>query len=168
MKIQELREKAGEKFRRLGGCRYVFLVIALGVILLVWPGETTGEEESESVQGEAFSLAETEEKLEKVLGQIDGVGRVSVALSVKNGMEYVLARDSDLDDGEERQETVILSAGSGVEKVVIENTIYPTYQGALVVCQGGGDPEIRLAVVCAVAALTGLSTARITVCSGGN
>lgn len=168
MKIQEFREKAGEKLRRLGGCRYVFLVIALGVILLAWPGETIVEEEAESVQGGEFSLDATEEKLEKVLGQIDGVGRVSVALSVKSGMEYVLARDSDLDDGKERQETVILSAGSGVQKVVIENTIYPTYQGALVVCQGGGDPEIRLAVVSAVAALTGLSTAHITVCSGEN
>jgi len=37
------------------------------------------------------------------------------------------------------------------------------YQGAVVVCQGADSSAVRLAVTEAVAALTGLSTEKITV-----
>jgi len=39
----------------------------------------------------------------------------------------------------------------------------PTYRGALVVCQGGGQADVKLAVTEAVAVLTGLPADRITV-----
>ena len=42
-------------------------------------------------------------------------------------------------------------------------TLYPTYRGALVVCQGGDRADVRLTVTEAVASLTGLSADRITV-----
>ena len=59
-------------------------------------------------------------------------------------------------------ETVVLSGSGGDAPVVVKN-VSPTYRGALVVCQGGGSAEVRLAVTQAVAALTGLSADRITV-----
>ena len=43
---------------------------------------------------------------------------------------------------------------------------YPRYRGALVVTEGSGS-SLKLAVTQAVAALTGLSTDRITVVTGG-
>lgn len=39
----------------------------------------------------------------------------------------------------------------------------PTYQGAIVVCQGADDPGVKLALVQAVASVTGLGTDQITV-----
>ena len=41
--------------------------------------------------------------------------------------------------------------------------VYPTYRGALVVCQGGDRADVKLAVTEAVSALTGLSSDRVTV-----
>ena len=52
--------------------------------------------------------------------------------------------------------------GSG-DAPVVTRTVYPTYRGALVVCQGGDRADVKLAVTEAVAALTGLSADRITV-----
>ena len=49
------------------------------------------------------------------------------------------------------------------EAPVVTRTVYPTYRGALVVCQGGDRADVKLAVTEAVAALTGLSADRITV-----
>ena len=40
---------------------------------------------------------------------------------------------------------------------MVTRTVYPTYRGALVVCQGGDRADVKLAVTEAVAALTGLS-----------
>jgi stage III sporulation protein AG len=42
-------------------------------------------------------------------------------------------------------------------------TIYPVYQGALVVCEGADSATVRLEIIRAVAGLTGLSTDKIVV-----
>ena len=66
------------------------------------------------------------------------------------------------EDYSRRSETVLVDGTEGDGTVVVR-TVYPTYRGALVVCQGGDRPEVKLAVTEAVAALTGLSADRVTV-----
>ena len=53
--------------------------------------------------------------------------------------------------------------GSGQQDVVITQQRYPLYQGAVVVCQGAGKASVRLAVTEAIAALTGLTSDKISV-----
>ena len=55
-----------------------------------------------------------------------------------------------------------MDAGSN-DEVVVTRQVYPTYRGALVVCQGGDQAAVKLAVTEAVAALTGLTADCITV-----
>ena len=66
------------------------------------------------------------------------------------------------EDYSRRSETVLVDDGSGDAAVVVQSW-HPTYRGALVVCQGGGAPDVKLAVTEAVAALTALPADRITV-----
>ena len=47
--------------------------------------------------------------------------------------------------------------------VVVRQEICPQYRGALVVCDGGNSDRVRLAVIDAVGALTGLGSDRIAV-----
>ena len=62
-----------------------------------------------------------------------------------------------------RSSEVVLADSGGEDTVVVTRQQYPTYRGALVVCQGGDQADVRLAVTEAVAALTGLSSDRVTV-----
>lgn len=59
-------------------------------------------------------------------------------------------------------EPVLLDGGDR-EETVVTRMAYPTYRGALVVCQGGDRADVKLAVTEAVSALTGLSSDRVTV-----
>ena len=59
-------------------------------------------------------------------------------------------------------ETVLLDLNDQ-EAPIVTRILYPTYRGALVVCQGGDRADVRLAVTEAVSVLTGLSSDRITV-----
>ena len=61
-----------------------------------------------------------------------------------------------------KSETVITSSG-GVQSGLIRTVTPPTYLGAIIVCQGGGNPSVRLAVANAVASVTGLGLDRISV-----
>lgn len=155
--------------------KLVLLVLAAGVLLLLWPaGDAKSARragEGQAAPGPDFDLEGLEAKLERVLSKIDGAGEVTVALTVRDGVEQVYAADESFTkdgNGQERQrETVVISTGSGTEEVVPVQQRYPAFQGAVVVCQGGGSAEIRLLVTQAVAALTGLGTDRISVCKGG-
>ena len=112
-----------------------------------------------------------QQEMEDILGRIQGVGEVQVLLTVESDGERQLAQDSELsysgstaapEDYSRSSQTVLVDDGSA-EAPVVTRTVYPTYRGALVVCQGGDRADVKLAVTEAVAALTGLSADRITV-----
>lgn len=150
--------------------KYVALVVLAGVVLMLLPSGK-GEQQTVSDQpvnvSEAYSLAETEKRLEQLLGRIRGVGQVQVMLTLKSGSSLQLAenRSTSLRDAENRQDrdVVTLNRGSGYEDVVVTEQTYPVYQGAVVVCQGAGDSSVNLAVIQAVSVLTGLGSDKITV-----
>ena len=155
--------------------KYAALVALIGAGLLLWPALGGGEEDARpekarSIQS-GWNLDTVETEMEEILAAMDGVGQVKVMLTVDSDGERQLAQDTQLsysgntaapEDYSRKSETVRLDGSSGDEAVVVRTT-FPTYRGALVVCQGGGSAEVRLAVTGAVAALTGLSTDRVTV-----
>lgn len=155
--------------------KYVLLVLAAGLVLILWPG---GKEDGEPVaavsaeeQGVSFSLEKQEEKLTEILQKIDGAGQVEVMLTVRTSAERVVAteeerRASAAGGGEEETEstvTVVVVSSDRNETPVTIKYIYPEYQGAVVVAEGAGDAAVRLALTDAVSAVTGLSTDKITV-----
>ena len=149
--------------------RYVLLIVLVGVVLMLLPGGgKAGGKQQQITEGnvDGFSLEETERKMEKILGQIDGVGQLRIMLTLSAGSQLQLASDVDSTgsgDGRTRQETVTLNRGSGYQEVIITRQFYPVYRGAVIVCQGAGNAAVRLSVTEAVSALTGLSADKITI-----
>lgn len=78
-----------------------------------------------------------------------------------------LSLDTDQDEAgktrRERTETVILSRGSSSQEAVVSQVVGPKFRGAVVVCGGGDDPAVRLAIVQAVCSVTGLGADQVTV-----
>lgn len=151
--------------------KYAILVVLIGVGLLLWPSGTGDTEIFSAQQGTMSGTRDLETELADMLGTISGVGQARVLLTLDSDGERLLAQDTDLsyrgestapEDYSRRSEAVLVDGGSG-DAVVVTRTVYPTYRGALVVCQGGDRADVRLAVTEAVAALTGLSTDRVTV-----
>ena len=164
---ERLPQKAAELFQKY---KYVLLVIAAGIVLLLLPlgGEenpTSGGTERQAESGEeTFRVEEMERRLEEALSMVDGAGEVTVVLTVKSGTRQILAQDSSRSGEESSTSTVVVSTGSGTEDAVVLQQVYPQYQGALVVCPGGGDPAVCLKLVDAVSALTGLGADKISIC----
>lgn len=149
--------------------RYILLVVVVGMLLLCWPQEREGSQPADgAAQLESgFSPEELERRLEQTLSKIEGAGAVSVLLSVGGEVEQVLARDTERSEGRQSSQVVLMGRGSGTEEAVVLSRRYPEFRGALVVCEGGDDPQVKLKLTQAVSALTGLGTARISVCKGG-
>ena len=153
-------------------------MILAGAVLLLLPPlwEKDGAEErgaeypASQEEAGADSTDDLERRLKEALTQIQGVGEANVILTLKSGPQKILAQDSDTSVSERGTESnvssVILSRGSGQEDAIVIQQLSPQYQGALVICSGGDDPEVRLRLVEAVSALTGLGADKISVCKG--
>lgn len=141
----------------------VLLVLALGLGLLLWPsGEKEGAAEPAQQQDTEDYVRALEQRLERALSRMEGVGEATVVLTVRSGVRRELAFD---ERGEER-ETVVVSGGTGRQEAVVVQESAPCLQGALVVCPGGGDDRVRLEVLRSVMALTGLRANEISICQG--
>lgn len=158
--------------RQLGKYKYLLLLIGVGVVLLLIPTSSSKGTSSAVVSNaeEDFSVEALEEQLEEILARIDGAGQVNVMLTVESGMRRIFAQDARLEQEtgslQKESETVIVSSGSGKQETVLVQQVYPQFQGALIVAEGGEDPTVRLHLTEAVAALTGLGADKISVCKG--
>lgn len=150
-----LRQNAG---KHLGKYKYALLILAVGLFLMSFPVKNTqkSEEEATEVTVQENSM---EDRLSFILSQIQGVGEVRVLLTEFCGPESVFQTDGSND----RSETVIISDGNRTESGLVKQVLSPIYQGAIVVCQGGGSASVRLSVMEAVANVTGIPANRITV-----
>ena len=146
----------------------ILLVLAAGIVLMLLPGgegqqleraEQPSAEETEWVDLETF-----ERRLEQALTKIDGAGETTVVLTLKSGSRRILAQDVEQDGTRSSATAVTLGRGSSGEETVVLQTVGPQYQGALVICPGGENPQVRLRISAAISALTDLGSDRISIC----
>ena len=154
--------------------KYLLLVLAVGGVLIFWPTEKAANQNIAQDGYELFDLAAAQSALCQAISRIQGAGEVEVVLSLQTDMTLVLQENQTVksdarQEGEvitrkndSESETVLVGSGASTRPVVIRR-VYPEYRGALVVCEGARNPAVKLAVLEAVSAVTGLGTDKITV-----
>ena len=147
--------------------RYVILVVVVGIVLITLPTKKEKEQATAPVEtNTAINDAYAEEKrLEAILSRITGVGEVKVMLTLASSQETVYQTNTDLSDSgnSQRNDTVIVTNAERANTGLVARIDAPSYLGAVIVCKGGGDPIVQLAVVDAVSKALGLSSNEISV-----
>ena len=145
--------------------RCVLLVLLCGLVLLCWPQRK--QQTQQDIPQQTGQTESLEQRLEKILSQVSGAGTVRVLLTQAESGETIYQTDdteSTQENGSSlRRETVLVTDGSRQQAGLVRQTQAPVYRGAVVVCQGGDTAPVRLAIVEAVAGVTGLPSNRITV-----
>lgn len=152
----------------LGKYKYAVIILIVGVLLLLLPGQRTDNmpAASEIVPVTSTHILDAS-ALADILQSIQGAGRVKVLLSIGSGERTVYQTDSDTvtenEEGSIRIETVVLTDAQRNETGLVQQVNPPSYLGAIVVCEGADDPVVKLAIMQAVAKITGLNTDGICV-----
>ena len=145
--------------------RLPLLILALGAILLLLPSGRT-EKAAQDVQMPAQQtqpLEDMQQALTGLLSSMEGVGRVELLLTV-SGSDEVFYQTDVRRSGETSEETTVFSANQSAQKTpVVTKTKKASYTGAVVVCDGADSAAVRLRIVQAVSALTGLGSDKISV-----
>jgi len=158
--------------------KYLLLVIAAGAFLLLLPLSNTDNKTADSQSAddaETYDITEMEGRIEEILAKINGVGKVSVMLTVKTGMETVYAGDesrsvsqSQSGDGEssyssERdQKPAVISSDTGESPLPVKE-IYPEYQGIVIVCDGADNATVCLSIANAMYSILGIGADKVTI-----
>lgn len=143
--------------------KYLVLIFFVGILLMVIPGKQGSEITVPDACDETL-VTDPGQELEQILKNVEGVGKVQVMLTQSIGPLTQYQTDEDIaSDGSIRRETMIVTDENRSESGLVKSVTHPIYLGAIVVCQGAGNPSVKLAVTEAVSSVTGLSTDRITV-----
>ncbi len=147
--------------------KYAILILLAGVVLMIMPsGNKKTTSSGKEVQKQTATIS-VEEQLSRILSNVKGAGAVQVMLTTKAGEQTIYQTDinSSSSDGNASQnsDTVILTDANRVQTGLVCQVQSPIYQGAIILCQGAKDANVRLEIVDAVSKVTGLGSDKISV-----
>ena len=168
----------------------ILLIISVIFINSIWNGDKK-ENVIENSNTKVLAQAETsvtekgneslelEQRLENILQNIEGVGKVNVLLTYSQSSEIsaMYNEDSTKSDTEEtdsgggtrkivqssNKKEVIYEEVNGEKQPVTQSVIKPKIEGAIVTAVGASNSNIKTNIVQAVEAATGLATHKIQV-----
>lgn len=146
--------------------KFVALVLAVGIGLMVLPtGKATVAETV--ITKTQDSILSVEERLAQTLRQIKGVGEVQVLLTEASGEETIYQIDGNTSSTDtsssSKQDTVTITDSQRNEHGLVRQKNPPRYMGVIVVCQGGDQATVRLAIIDAISKAIGLGADKISV-----
>ena len=122
---------------------------------------------------------EFEEKLEGILSTIKNVGKVKVFVNYSESNDIIplydettttsSVKEEDSSGGTrntvqtETQKDIVFSEKAGNKEAIIQKTVMPKVQGAIITAEGANDATIKTNIINAVQAVTGLSIDKIQV-----
>lgn len=146
--------------------KYVALIVLVGIVLMLIPSENTTQKDA-VITADIDSILSLEEQLAQILCQVKGAGKVQVLLTEASGRETIYQTNEDTSQTDTsssvRISTVTVTDAQRNEQGLVRQQNPPKYLGAIVVCDGGDQPTVRLAIIDALSKVTGLSSDKISV-----
>lgn len=168
-------------------CLIVFL-LGIFFLLIATPLSSVSDEKKEEekveeqeikIENQDAYIESLENKLEQIIGGMEGAGKVTVMITLKDNGEKILDKnvsyekkeETDMEEGKEGQsmeiaespETVLVEENGDTKPYVIKE-ISPRIEGIVVVCEGGGDTGLSLRIKEALVALFSIEPHKISVC----
>ncbi|MDE7231146.1 MAG: hypothetical protein K2N56_11755 [Oscillospiraceae bacterium] len=160
--------------------RKIMIAAALAVMLLLLLSSLScgrkrnSEISVQAAHNEDISAMEKdlERRLERLLSEIEGVGSVSVMVTVDTSSRLIYDRNVKTEGSQQsssdnfsesfEKQTEVVLAGSSKDPLQI-GTVQPQVRGAAVVCSGASDPVIRERVANTVAKALNIGISRVYV-----
>lgn len=141
--------------------RYLLLAVLLGILFMGIPQK----EQNPPAPEEPVTIRppDLEAELAAVLSHVSGAGRVEVLLTQAEGEKTLYQTDDTGNGTDTRSDTVLVSSADREETGLVRQILPPVYRGAVVLCQGADNAQVKLDMVEAVKTVTGLPSDRITV-----
>lgn len=166
----------------------VILIITIVIINYVWNGNKKSDKTITNTSGRQLANADTtqteesnnlEERLENILGKIQGVGTVKVFINYSESSQTVAmynensktstTEETDTSGGTRKVEQtdsdkeIVYQEENGKKTPIVQKTLQPKIEGAIITAKGASNVNVKTNIIQAVEAATGLATHKIQV-----
>ena len=174
--MNALTERLRAALQKAGAVRVIVLIGLAGMALILFSGlmpdrseqaAAEPEQQTESTLPDADAYrSDLEKRLTALLSGMDGVGNVTVMLTVRGTAEQVYAEEvktSSSDRSAQTESAFVITKSGGEESALVTETKYPEEIGAAVLCSGGSHAVVREQVTGAVSTVLGIPASQIYV-----
>lgn len=174
MNIKKMME-----IKNIGKEKLVLLALA-GIMLI---GASYFESVKENKVGEETTTiheykedyqSEMEAKVEKLIGNINGVSNISVLISLKSGGEKILKEDSENSSSDKSEgtneeksssvkKTTVIFQQDGDENPYIIKEVYPEIEGIAITAKGVSDNKLKEEIINMLTALFDVPVHKISI-----
>jgi len=130
--------------------------------------------------GKSDEVAELENRLVEILGEIQNAGKVSVMITLKSGGEIIPAKDESISDKTTNEkdmeggtrtinekntsdQVVFMNDQGGTSKPLVLKEVNPDIKGVIIVAEGAKDPKVKLQLTEAVQTVLDVPAYRVSV-----
>lgn len=158
------------------GSRWVLLLGFAGIALIFFSEFVSCEGSAKPAETGEYPayLPQMESKLEDrvrlLVEGIAGAGRAEVLITFSGGYEYEYLSDMEMKAEENagsvlksETQTYIIVDGSAGNSALVKKILVPEINGAAVICEGGGSPQVAEKVIRAVSTALGISSSKVFV-----
>lgn len=163
----------------------ILLIITVIAINTIWKKDEKKETPSYKILAEDTEIEsnnyenneyDLEKRLEDILYKMAGVGKVKVLITYSQKSSVVpmysenestsKTEETDSGGGTRKQETSNINKEvitDGQNNAITKTVVMPKVEGAIVIAEGGGNPNIKANIIQAVATVTGVATYKVQV-----
>lgn len=166
----------------------IILIITIVIINYVWNGgkktdktitNTAGRQLASTNTTDTVETNNLEERLETILGKIQGVGSVNVFINYSESSQTVAmynenskistTEETDTSGGTRKVEQtdlnkeIVYQEENGKKTPILQKTLQPKIEGAIITAKGASNVNVKTNIIQAVEAATGLATHKIQV-----
>lgn len=169
----------------------IILIITIVIINYVWNGGKKSDKTITNTAGRQLASTDTtdtvdtvetnnlEERLETILGKIQGVGNVKVFINYSESSQTVAmynensktstTEETDTSGGTRKVEQtdsnkeIVYQEDNGKKTPILQKTLQPKIEGAIITAKGASNVNVKTNIIQAVEAATGLATHKIQV-----
>lgn len=184
-KLNQLFKSEGNNKKKIENLSFFLIILVVTVIAInvIWKDESSEKKENNTDTSKKLAYSEEktpvendlESRLEDILSNIYGVGKVKVLITYNETEELIPIynkkdKKSTTNEVDSSGGTRVVEESDTSEEVVYQNeeiitqkTISPKIEGAIITAQGANNSIVKTNIIQAVEAATGLATHKIQV-----
>ncbi len=171
----------------------ILSIITIVIINVIWNGNKQSDKKETDSNSKQLATTnqisdnknnmqttdDLEEKLESILGNIQGVGAVKVCINYSESSEVIAmynenskisnTEETDTSGGTRKiqetdsQKDIIYQEENGEKTPITQKVVQPKIEGAIITAKGANNADTKANIIQAVEAVTGLATHKIQV-----
>lgn len=155
-----------KKLSGFKGIGFIVLALVAGVLLLIWPDNSTKQIATATPSSSEAYAADAEKQARALINQIGGVKSSQIMITLSDGYSYLYASNQKLkNDGDARdvEKEVVIITTDGKQSPIIICEYTPKISGVAVVYEGDASAAGRIKTLLSV--LFGISEEYIYITS---